>query len=119
MHCVWRLGTVHEIALAMLDSLFQRPHHQRIARVLSALNAPLLRENNCFFGGGTAIALRYGEYRESVDIAFLVSDLASYRALRQLITGPGGIMAIVNPGIAAVNQARDVSKEQTAHAKKP
>ena len=96
----------------MLDSGFQRPHHQRIARVLDALNGPLLRENNCFFGGGTAIALRYGEYRESVDIDFLVSDVTRYRALRQLLTGPAGIMAIFNPGVSAVNQAREVRADQ-------
>jgi hypothetical protein len=57
--------------------MFERPHHQRIAQVLGALNAPLLRENHCLFGEGTAIALRYAEYRESVDIDFLVSDLSS------------------------------------------
>ena len=60
-----------------MPSTFERPHHQRIAQVLCALNAPLLRDNHCLFGGGTAIALRYGEYRESVDIDFLVSDLPS------------------------------------------
>ena len=96
----------------MLDSGFQRPHHQRIARVLGALNGPLLRDNNCLFGGGTAIALRYGEYRESVDIDFLVSDVASYRALRQLMTGAEGIMAILNPGAATMNQTREVRADQ-------
>jgi hypothetical protein len=40
---------------------------------------------HCYFGGGTAMALRYGEYRESVDIDFLVSDLAGYREMRQLL----------------------------------
>ena len=100
----------------MLESGFQRPHHQRIARVLSALNGPLLRENNCLFGGGTAIALRYGEYRESVDIDFLVSDIGSYRALRQLLTGSAGIGAIFHPSIVpsavVVNQAREVRADQ-------
>lgn len=51
---------------------FKRAHHQLIAQVLCALDGKLLREANCLFGGGTAIALRYGEYRESVDIDFLV-----------------------------------------------
>lgn len=50
--------------------MFERPHHRRIAQVLHALNAPLLRDNHCLFGGGTAIAMRYGEYRESVDMDF-------------------------------------------------
>lgn len=102
----------HKATHRMLDSGFQRPHHQRVARVLHALNGPLLRENNCLFGGGTAIALRYGEYRESVDMDFLVSDVTRYRALRQLLTGPAGIMAIFNPGVSAVNQAREVRADQ-------
>ena len=64
--------------------MFRRPHHQRIARVLAALDTDLLRRHGCLFGGGTCIALRHGEYRESVDIDFLVSDALGYRELRQL-----------------------------------
>lgn len=92
--------------------MFERPHHQRIARVLQALNGPLLRENNCLFGGGTVIALRYGEYRESVDIDFLVSDLGSYRSLRQSLTGPQGMAAIAREGEPPWTQAREVRADQ-------
>lgn len=53
--------------------MFERPHHQSVAQVLYALDGPLLRENACLFGGRTLIALRYGEYRESVDIDFMVA----------------------------------------------
>lgn len=60
---------------------FARPHHQRIASVLACLDAELLRGHRCYFGGETAIALQQGEFRESVDIDFLISDLESYRAL--------------------------------------
>lgn len=74
--------------------MYSREHHQRIALVLEAMNAELLQEHQCFFGGGTAIALRYGEYRESVDIDFMVSDLTSYRTLRQMITGPAGLSSL-------------------------
>jgi hypothetical protein len=63
--------------------LFEREHHRRIALVLQALDPQVLAALGCHFGGGTAMALRYGEYRESVDIDFLVSDLAGYRELRQ------------------------------------
>ena len=68
--------------------MFEREHHRRIADVLTRLDADLLRSAHCLFGGGTAMALRYGEYRESVDIDFLVSDVAGYRKLRQRLTGP-------------------------------
>lgn len=40
--------------------MFARPQHQRIARVLEALDASKLREHQCYFGGGTAMALRFG-----------------------------------------------------------
>lgn len=51
--------------------MFTRPHHQQIAKVLGSSNTDLLKMNNCLFTEGTAIALRYGEYRESVDMGFL------------------------------------------------
>ena len=74
--------------------MFSRPHHQRIAHALQLLNAQLLLENKCLFGGGTLIALMFGEYRESVDIDFLVSDILCYRRLREIVTGSGGIANI-------------------------
>ncbi len=95
----------------MVQCLFERPHHQAIATVLEALNADLLADNHCLFGGGTAIALRYGEYRESVDIDFLVSDLAGYRRLRQLLTGPDGLASITRP-MAALRAVREVRADQ-------
>jgi len=78
--------------------VFERVRHQRIGHVLEALDAAILRAHRCWFGGGTAIALKYGEYRESVDIDFLVSDLAGYRGLRHLLTGVQGIAALARNG---------------------
>jgi hypothetical protein len=69
--------------------LFRRLHHQQVAEVLSILDAPLLAEHNCWFGGGTAIVLANGEFRESVDIDFLVSEPQSYRGLRQMVRDHG------------------------------
>lgn len=91
---------------------FVRLHHQFIAQILYALDGPMLREANCLFGGGTVIALRYGEYRESVDIDFLVSDIQSYRGLRQKLTGPTGIKAIMRDTAAPLTQVRDIRADQ-------
>lgn len=91
--------------------LFERPHHRRIAAVLEALDADMLAANDCLFGGGTAMALRYGEYRESVDIHFLVSKVEGYRHLRQRLTGPGGVRAITRAG-HALSQTREVRADQ-------
>lgn len=75
------------------SAVFERLHHQAIAQVLHAMNSDLLRKHGCLFGGGTAIAMRYKEYRESVDMDFLVSSPAGYRDLRQLLrTGLGPLL---------------------------
>lgn len=66
--------------------MFKRPGYQRVAEVLSALNSDLLAEAECFFGGGTAIALSLGKYRESLDIDFLCSSHAGYRILRNAVS---------------------------------
>jgi hypothetical protein len=78
--------------------LFEREHHRRVECVLHALDGLLLARHGCLFGGGTAIALRHGEYRESVDMDFLVSYLPGYRALRQMLTGAQNLSPITRPG---------------------
>ncbi len=92
--------------------MFERPFHQRIVKVLNVLNGALLKEHGCLFGGGTVIALRFGEYRESVDIDFLLSDVTHYRSLRQLLTGTGGVNAILLPGQSPLVQLRDIRADQ-------
>ena len=92
--------------------MFERPHHHRIAHVLSALDGSVLAQNACWFGGGTCIALRFGEYRESLDIDFLVSDPAGYRELRQLLTGPDGLAPITRQGAMPLELLREVRADQ-------
>jgi len=77
--------------------MFERPHHQRIARLLQRLDAGVMHDHACWFGGGTAIALRYGEYRESKDVDFLVSDAAAFRRLRARVLDRG-LAAFVREG---------------------
>ncbi len=91
--------------------MFTRLHHQRIAKVLESLDADLLKRHNCLFAGGTAIALRYGEYRESVDIDFLVSDLSSYRYLRNLVREQG-LQALMKSTDAGQLQTSDIRSDQ-------
>ena len=91
--------------------MFNRPHHQRIAKVLESLDGDLLKQHNCLFAGGTAIALRYGEYRESVDIDFLVSDLASYRHLRNLVREQG-LQSLMRSTDAGQLQASGIRSDQ-------
>lgn len=91
--------------------MFTRPHHQRIAKVLESLDADLLKKHNCPFAGGTAIALGYGEYRESVDMDFLVSDLSSYRYLRNLVREQG-LQALMKSTDAGQFQTSDIRSDQ-------
>jgi hypothetical protein len=92
--------------------MFERPHHQRIAHILSALDGDILAQHACWFGGGTAIALRWGEYRESVDIDFLVCDGPGYRELRQLLTGIDNFAPITRQGALPLVLTREVRADQ-------
>lgn len=84
--------------------LFRREHHRRIGQVLHGLDGELLRRNSCYFGGGTAITLRLGEYRLSDDIDFLVSSKDGYRALRELVKADG--LGSLGSGLVVARDAR-------------
>lgn len=90
--------------------MFERAHHRRIAAILSALDGAYLREKHCYFGGGTAIALRHGEYRDSLDIDFLISDKVSYRELRERIS-EAGIAALALPA-SRLSESREWRLDQ-------
>lgn len=85
--------------------MFERPHHQRIVRVLECLDAELLLRNRCLFGGGTAIALAHGEYRESVDIDLICSSVDGYRELRSLVL-EGGIDVLFRTPVQKLRDPR-------------
>ena len=91
--------------------MFKREHHQKISEVLQRLDPQILKDHECYFGGGTAIALMNGEYRESVDIDFLVSDIQKYRSLRQLLTGSNAISPLTLSGRELV-LAREIRADQ-------
>lgn len=58
--------------------------------MLNSFDSDLLSRTECFFGGGTAIVLALGEYRESVDIDFLCSSHDGYRLLRNTVSNDLG-----------------------------
>ena len=91
--------------------MFEREHHRNVALVLQSLEPDVLAQRQCFFGGGTAMALRYGEYRESIDIEFVVSDLAGYRDLRQMLDGATGLGPLVRAGMH-LELVREVRADQ-------
>lgn len=70
----------------------------------------MLRAHACLFGGGTAIAMRFGEFRESLDIDFLVSSKSAYRDLRQL--AGSGLEALFKDRTHPFTPLRDVRTDQ-------
>ena len=92
--------------------MYRRAHHQRIAHILASLEPAVLRDHGCLFGGGTCIALRFDEYRESLDIYFLVSDAMAYRDLRQRLTGGDGLSSITRTGAMPLQLLREVRADQ-------
>ncbi len=90
---------------------FKRVHHQHIAQVLQNLDAALLDKLGCYFGGGTALALLHGEYRQSNDMDFLISGIDGYREMRALLTGVGGFKSLAKPG-GVIAQVAEVRADQ-------
>ena len=91
---------------------YRREHHQHIHQVLVALDAAMLRGHRCYFGGGTAIVLAHGEYRESADINFLVSDIDTYRALRRQLQTQAGLERLFGVGHGPLSKAPEVRADQ-------
>lgn len=93
------------------DVSFARSHHRAILEALRALDGDILVETRCYFGGGTAIVLELGEYRESVDIDFLCADKAGYRTLRSAIAGQPGLERLLREH-AHLDCLREVRADQ-------
>ena len=90
---------------------YRRPRHRLVARVLEALDAGVLAQAKCYFGGGTRIALELAEYRESANIDFICADVVGYRTLR------GGIADrsfgdLLPKSSAGVSLLRDIRADQ-------
>jgi hypothetical protein len=63
-----------------------RPRHKMVMEALRTLDVAALTKAECYFGGGTRIALVLGEYRESADVDFLCASRSGYRMLRSAVT---------------------------------
>jgi len=72
---------------------FIKPEHENIAEILRSMDGRFLQSCGCYFGGGTAIVLKHGEYRQSLDVDFLCADTDGYRELRMAAqrSGPAGL----------------------------
>jgi hypothetical protein len=92
--------------------MFERPRHRQVGQLLRALDADKLRACGCLFGGGTAMALRFGEYRESVDVDFLVSNPGGYRELRSMLRGNHDLAAISRRGVIPFSCRSEVRADQ-------
>jgi hypothetical protein len=71
---------------------FKHERHNDILRIIQAMDQEFLNENYCFFAGGTAIAMAYGEQRLSFDIDFLVND-TGMKAIRDRVF-EGGLRSL-------------------------
>jgi len=87
---------------------YQRPRHRAVAAILGALDARELQESECYFGGGTRIALELDEFRESEAIDFICSDIAGYRKLRAIIdqSSLGSLLSHTTPHVSLLRAVR-------------
>jgi hypothetical protein len=83
----------------------ERKEHQRVLATLAALDRDLFSNASCWFAGGTAIALRCGEFRVSEDVDFLCASRDGYRLLRERVFDHG-IAALFRAPPAVLRQVR-------------
>jgi Nucleotidyl transferase AbiEii toxin, Type IV TA system len=69
--------------------MFEYPIHNQVLKVLKALRSDFLSDCQTYLGGGTQLALNYGEYRLSRDIDFLCPYGPSFSQLRRSIYDRG------------------------------
>lgn len=84
---------------------YVRPQHVVIGRALSMMDRAFLTANRCWFGGGTAIIMKLGEYRQSLDIDFLCADDDGYRELR-IAAVEAGVRAFFPEPVTALRDMR-------------
>lgn len=69
---------------------FKLAHHNKILMILESLDSEVLNKGSAYFGGGTLIALDFGEYRWSKDVDFICSVSSSgYKHLRTVVFDDG------------------------------
>jgi hypothetical protein len=92
-------------------SEYHRARHRIFAQVLARLDSAFLERTDCYFGGGTRLALELDEYRESQDVDFLCSDLSGYRAIRSTVS-ERSLGALLQKSQHAVSLMREVRADQ-------
>lgn len=69
---------------------FRLEHHNKILTILKSLDPKVLEDGFAYFGGGTLLALDFGEYRSSKDVDFICSVSSSgYKHLRTIVFESG------------------------------
>ncbi|MEL6556367.1 MAG: nucleotidyl transferase AbiEii/AbiGii toxin family protein [Cyanobacteria bacterium J06621_11] len=68
---------------------FRYPIHNHILSILKAVNRDFFEDCSISFGGGTMLALEYGEYRLSRDIDFLCPYGEAFSRLRRSVFDDG------------------------------
>ncbi len=69
---------------------FKLEHHNKILTILDSLDHEVLKKGSAYFGGGTLLALDFGEYRWSKDVNFIFSVASSgYKNLRTVVFDSG------------------------------
>jgi hypothetical protein len=87
---------------------FKRPEHRAISDALGMMRHEYLIQQKCWFGGGTAIVLKLGEYRRSLDVDFLCADIDGYRELRSAAVKHGAAAFFDGP----IEQLREFKADQ-------
>lgn len=88
----------------------------RIRKVLQLFDSQVLLDSECFLGGGTALALRINEYRNTVDIDFVCSSREGYKKLRNIV-GNDNLGSLLPENIEHLRSIRKDANKIVAYIK--
>lgn len=65
--------------------MYETGDSQRVTELLGAFDATLLEKAGCYLGGGAALVLALGEYRQLNNVNFICASAEGYRLLRNTV----------------------------------
>ncbi|MCZ4279029.1 hypothetical protein [Rhodococcoides yunnanense] len=93
--------------MAAAVALFKRERHAAIALLLDAIDADVLVDAQCYLWGGAALAMPFGEWRETTNIDLVIADGCGYRELRQGISERGILSMFHTPIVVSREPVTD------------
>lgn len=85
-----------------MSEQIKKEYFEKVKKFIKNLQEKVFLENQIYFGGGSAIALKYDEFRFSRDLDFLSSSKNGFYQLKNMIREEGISSLIKNEEVIKI-----------------